>query len=160
MMTMYTTTTREAFVTLKDHKEDFATNPKVRLINPCKPEVGKVALKILANIVEEVKSKNRQLNQATNTKEVLDWFKAIRNKRIYKFITFDIVSFYPNITKELLEEALEWASQYINVTEQQKKVVLQASKSFLYCKGEPWVKRGNTNFDISMGPSMVPLLVR
>ena len=108
MMNMYTTTPREAFVTLKDHKEDFATNPKVRLINPCKPEVGKVALKILANIVEEVKSKNRQLNQATNTKEVLDWFKAIQNKRIYKFITFDIISFYPNITKELLEEVLQY----------------------------------------------------
>ena len=50
---MYTTTPREAFVTLKNHF-DFATYPKVRLINPCKPEVGKVALKILANIVEEV----------------------------------------------------------------------------------------------------------
>ena len=73
------------------------------------------------------------------------------NKRIYKLITFDIISFNPNITKELLEETLEWASQYINLTEQLKKMVLQASKSFLYCKGEPWVKRGNTNFDKSMG---------
>ena len=37
------------------------------------------------------------------------------------------------------------------MTVQQKKVVFQASKSFLYCKGEPWVKKGNTNFDVSMG---------
>ena len=37
------------------------------------------------------------------------------------------------------------------MTEQQKKVVFQASKSFLYSKGEPWVKKGNINFDIGMG---------
>ena len=80
---------------LKDHKEDFATNPKVRLINPTKPEIGRVAMKILDNIVKEIRSKNKQLNQATNTKEVLDWFKCIRNKRIFKFINFDIESFYP-----------------------------------------------------------------
>jgi hypothetical protein len=61
------------------------------------------------------------------------------------------VSFYPSITLELLEEALEWATQYVGVTEQQKKVIMQASKSFLYCKGEPWVKKGDSNFDIGMG---------
>ena len=37
------------------------------------------------------------------------------------------------------------------MTEQQKKVVFQASKSFLYSRGEPWVKKGDTNFDIGMG---------
>ena len=31
-----------AFITLKDHKEDFSNNPKCRLINPAKPELGKV----------------------------------------------------------------------------------------------------------------------
>ena len=106
---------------------------------------------ILDNIVKEVRSKNYKLNQATNTREVLDWFKSIKNKKIYKFINFDIESFYPSITPALLEEALEWATQYTSVTVQQKKVVFQASKSFLYSGGEPWVKKGNSNFDISMG---------
>ena len=114
-------------------------------------EVGRVAMKILDNIVKEIRSKNSKLNQATNTKSVLEWFKSIKNKKIYKFINFDIESFYPSITPALLEEALEWATQYTNVSEQQKKVVFQASKSFLYSKGEPWVKKGGTNFDISMG---------
>ena len=148
---MFATTPREAFITLKDHKEDFATNPKVRLINPCKAEIGRVAKQILDNLVKEIKSRNSQLNQATNTKSVLNWFKSIKNKSIYKFILFDIESFYPSITKELLEEALTWACQHINVTEQQKKIIMQASKTFLYSKGEPWVKKGETNFDISMG---------
>ena len=116
---MYKTTPREAFVTLKDHKSDFRTNPKVRLINPCKPEVGRVAMQILDNIVIVSKQKNEQLNLATNTKAVLNWFNSIKNKKIFKFILFDIVSFYPSITQELLEEALEWAAQYTNVTVQQ-----------------------------------------
>ena len=30
------TVPREAFVTVKDHKENFAVNPNVRLINPAK----------------------------------------------------------------------------------------------------------------------------
>ena len=37
------------------------------------------------------------------------------------------------------------------MTEQQRKVIFQASNSFLYSKGEPWVKKGDTNFDIGMG---------
>jgi hypothetical protein len=63
----------------------------------------------------------------------------------------NIISFYPSITLEILEQALEWVTQYTSVTVQQKKVVFQASKSFIYCKGEPWEKKGNTNFDVSMG---------
>ena len=148
---MFVTTPREAFITLKDHKSDFATNPKVRLINPTKPEVGRVAMQILDIMVKEIKDKNIHLNQATNTKAVLDWFKSIKNKKIFKFLVFDIESFYPSITLELLEEALEWAAQFTNVTDQQKKVVFQASKSFLFSRGAPWVKKGNTNFDIGMG---------
>jgi hypothetical protein len=37
------------------------------------------------------------------------------------------------------------------MTEQQKRIVFQASKSFLYNKGEAWVKKGDINFDIGMG---------
>ena len=66
----------------------------------------------------------------------MNWFKSIRNTNIYTFINFDIEAFYPNISPELFKEALEWSTQYIGMTEQQKKVVFQASKSFLYNKGE------------------------
>ena len=46
---------------------------------------------------------------------------------------------------------MEWATQYTNVTVQQKKVVMQASMSFLYSRNKPWVKKGGNNFDIGMG---------
>ena len=38
---------RDAFVTLKDHKENFRSNPKCRLINPVKSDVGQVSKHIL-----------------------------------------------------------------------------------------------------------------
>ena len=52
---MFVTTPRETFITLKDHKSDCATNPKVRLIKPTKPEVGRVAMQILDTMVKEIK---------------------------------------------------------------------------------------------------------
>jgi len=54
---VFKTTPREAFITLKDHKEDFEVNPKVRLLNPGKPEIGRPAMKILDNIVKNVREK-------------------------------------------------------------------------------------------------------
>jgi hypothetical protein len=34
---------REAFISLKDHKENFENNPNCRLINPAKSESGKLS---------------------------------------------------------------------------------------------------------------------
>lgn len=33
----------DTFITLNDHKPNFTTNPKCRLINPLKSELGKVS---------------------------------------------------------------------------------------------------------------------
>ena len=38
---------REAFISLKDHKENFENNPKCRLIKPAKSESGKLSKVIL-----------------------------------------------------------------------------------------------------------------
>ena len=38
---------REAFISLKDHKENFENNPKRRLINPAKTDLGKISKLIL-----------------------------------------------------------------------------------------------------------------
>ena len=34
---------RDAFITLKDHKENFRNHPICRLINPAKSEIGKIS---------------------------------------------------------------------------------------------------------------------
>ena len=43
---VFKTAPRNAFVTLKDHKPDFQTRPSVRLINPTKPVIGRIAMQI------------------------------------------------------------------------------------------------------------------
>ena len=71
---------RQAFITLKDHKENFAYNPTCRLINPAKSELGIVSKKILDSINNNIRRKTA-LNQWKNTAAVLDWFKAIPEKQ-------------------------------------------------------------------------------
>ena len=70
-----------AFITLKDHKSDFSTKPSVRLINPAKTDIGKVAKKMLDRIINEVRSSectgDNKLIQCRNTAEVLKWFKTL-----------------------------------------------------------------------------------
>ena len=89
--------------------------------------------------------------QWTNTTKVIDWFKSIQNKQMSKFIQFDIVGFYPNIKPTLLDDALTLAAGMVELSAQQRKIIFQARKSFLYLNGEPWVKKGENNFDVGMG---------
>ena len=74
---------------------------------------------------------------------VVNWFKDIKNKHGRHFIQFDIVSFYPSITPTLLDDALTWAAELVELTPQQTKIIFQSRKSFLYMNGEPWVKKGD-----------------
>ena len=45
---------REAFITLKDQKDNFRSNPTCRLINPAKTEIGIVSKQIVENINRNV----------------------------------------------------------------------------------------------------------
>ena len=147
---VFETTPRSAFVTVKDHKEDFNNNTKCRLINPAKPDLGKISKQILENVVNVVKSRT-QLKQWRNTDEVLTWFKSLTNKKRKSFIIFDICSFYPSITKNILKKALEWAKEFIDISEEDEDIVMKSKKSFLYTGSKAWVKKGEDNFDIGMG---------
>ena len=68
---------RDAFITLKDHKENFHDKPSCRrLINPAKSELGKIA-KFYINKIIRAKTKLRQWR---STKEVIAWFESLENK--------------------------------------------------------------------------------
>ena len=96
---VFATKKRSAFITLKDHKSDFSTNPSVRVINPTKPEIGRISKKILERIKVNIIT---QLKQWKNSVSVLDSFKLIPNKTNKSFIQFDIESYYSSITPEIL----------------------------------------------------------
>ena len=67
------------------------------------------------------------MNQWRNTKSVIEWFKAIKNKS--SFIKFDIVEFYPSLSK-----AIEYAQSVTTIEEKVIKTICHARKSLLFDK--------------------------
>ena len=129
------TAKREAFVTLKDHKPNFVNNPTCRLINPAKSEIVKISKEILDRINTNIIHK-LSLNQWKNTKAVLSWFNSLDDKDSCTFIAFDVVDFYPSISIDLLNAALDFASSYVTITDHERRIILHAKKSLLYNFGE------------------------
>ena len=114
-----TMTKRDAFITLKDHKPNFNNAPTCRLINPTKSEIGRISKEILQKIVKSV-AISTNVNLWRSTQSVLEWFNAIENKQNAAFICFDIVDFYPSITEKLLSEAIDFASEYVDISHRKK----------------------------------------
>ena len=92
------------------------------------------------------------LNEWKNTESVINWFKNIPNKHLYKFLMFDIKDIYPSIKENLLWGSIRFAKLYISKTNKDTEVVFHARKSILYYNDETWVKKGESNFDVSTGP--------
>ena len=147
---VFKTANRECFVTLKDHKDNFKNNPKCRLLNPTKCEVGKVSQQILTKKLNIIRRKTG-LKQWKNVYSVIEWFKTLKNKKNLSFIVFDVVNYYPSITLELLMKALMWARQFVDISDEEIDIIVETKKSILYMNGEFWTKKGDTNFDVAQG---------
>ena len=141
---------KEAFITLKDHKENFASNLPCRLINPAKSEMGKISKRILDDILTNVKQKT-SVNLWKNTAAVTNWFSRINRKKNCTFICFDIVDFYPSISEDLLNRALDFAGKYTEISSMDKEIILNARKSMLFGQEKEWIKKGTGLFDVTMG---------
>ena len=98
------------FITIQDHKENFLNNPTVRLINSAKNELGSSSKSILDNIIKRLCT-SLYINQSKNTAKVIEWFERIEQKRLYKFVIFDIKDFYPSIQEQLLNKGLRFAQK-------------------------------------------------
>ena len=144
------TAQKQAFITLKDHKDNFHNIPKYRLINPTKSEIGKISKQILENINAHTRTATK-LNQWKNTNEVIAWYNNIDNKHKNSFLCFEICEFYPSITEELLHKALDFASRYITISDQDRHIIIHKRRSLLYDKQTPWHKMTNPDFDVTMG---------
>ena len=140
-----------AYITLKDHKDNFRSAHPCRLINPCKSEIGKISKSILENINRNL-LKLLQVNQWRNSESVIKWFYSIENKSQCKFIQLDIAEFYPSISEEILDNAILFAQQYIHIPEKDLRIIKHCRKSLLYNNNEPWKKKNTEScFDVTMG---------
>ena len=143
-----TTAKRESFITLKDHKPNFRNKPTCRLINPCKPELGRVSKQIVENIFHEEKVKT-QMKQWRNTCDI-NWFNNIKDKTSQTMTCLDICDLYRSISSSLLQKSLTFASQYTSITEEEMHIITQTKKTTLYKDGTPWAKK-SSDFDVTMG---------
>ena len=141
-------TTKKCFLKIKDHKPNFPNNVKCRLINPANNQLGKVSQKILRDVVEKLINKT-QLNLWKNTDKVLDWFKSA-DKTKARFVKFDIVDFYPSISKELLNKALSFAMSHVPISDQDLEIINHTKDSLLFDENGCWRKKSGI-FDITMG---------
>ena len=83
--------------------------------------------------------------------EVIEWFTNLRCKLSLTFVVFDIVDFYPSISLALLNEALDFAQQFVEITTQNRDIILHARKSILFSEKKVWNKQTNPDFDVTMG---------
>ena len=101
------------FVTLKEHKDNFCSNPTCRLINPSKNKIGKVSKQLVEKINSDIIVK-LQLSQWHNTDALLKWLNNITDKSNCYFIQFNIKEFYPSITQKVLHQTFKFAKQDTN----------------------------------------------
>ena len=66
----------QSCATLKDHKENFQKNPKCRLINPAKTEIGIVSKHYIDHVNKFIREK-LDINQWRNTKAVITLLQNI-----------------------------------------------------------------------------------
>ena len=141
---------RESFVTIKDHKQNFQNTGACRLLNPTKTEIGKISKQILEKVNSVVRDKSG-LQQWKNTKSTLDWFINLQQKQSLNFIQFDIKDFYPSINEDLLLNAINFARQFIDISDEQQNIIFSCRRSILVHSGDTWEKVINKNFDVTQG---------
>ena len=150
---------KPAYITLKDHKDDFLNKPKCRLINPAKTQIGKISKQLLEKLNSELRAVTG-LQQWRSTEEVLKWFTQLKNKSRHTFMQTDIVEYYPSISSTLLDQAFIFAGQKLrrNIDQETIHIVKHARNAFLYTNPKeghiedriPWRKKSGP-FDVTMG---------
>ena len=72
-------------------------------------------------------------------------FKKVR------FLKFDIEEFYPSISPELLDRALEYVRSITEITDEEELILKTCRESLLFNDSKSWVKKSKKNFDVTMG---------
>ena len=121
----------EAFIFVKDHKEEFPNSPSFRLTNPSKLEIGKISKYFLDKINKSLLS-NTKVNQWKNTSDAISWFKNINTKKQSSIVNFDVENFFQSISEKLLIDPIDLAKSSANITEQDLSIIMQSRKTLLF----------------------------
>ena len=61
---------------------------------------------------------------------------------------FDIIDFYPSITKNILINSINYARKYVDITNEQYEIILACMKTVIKNNETRWIKSGLGNFDV------------
>ena len=67
------------------------------------------------------------------------------------------MSYYPNISRKLLSDALNWAKQFVAITDQDEKIIFQSCRAVLVSDDKIWIKKGESSeekFAVTIGSFM------
>ena len=79
-------------------------------------------------------------------------------KSCLSFVNFNIESFYPSISLNLFQQAIDFVREKVDITDTDNSIIMQARKALLFHDGIPWVKLSdNEYFDVLMGLYMTTL---
>ena len=125
----------QSFITLKYDKENFQKNPKCRLINPAKSEIGIVSKHYIDHVNKSIREK-LNVNQWRKRQAVITWFKDIKSNSISSFIKFGTVDFYLSISKDLLLKAINVSKSVTPVQNKFTETILHSRKALLFNKND------------------------
>ena len=121
----------QAYITVKDGKKGFTNNPSFRLIIPSQSDIGRLSKKTLDKTNQRV-IRETKFNQWINTNTVIAWFKSLREKSSLSLVNFDIESFYLSISLNLVQSAIDFAQEKVDITVTDISITMQARKMLLF----------------------------
>lgn len=80
----------------------------------------------------------------------MNLFKKIKNKNKYNFIRFNIKDFSSSISKNLIEDFVNFARQHIQIRRGYFSIIQHTKKSLLYSMEVPWQKNNTNLFDVAI----------
>ena len=79
------------------------------------------------------------------------WLESHDTRQRQSFTNFNVESFYPSISKDLVHKALQWAKQRVTIPETEEEVITTACNKVLFKDKGIWEKISSGSHDITMG---------
>ena len=92
-----------------------------------------------------------KINQWKNRVSAIKWFNSLKVKHLMKLVMCDIKDFYVSIMQDLLNKALNFASEYIYISKYNINVINHGRKSLLFDGSNTWIKKQGGLFDVLIG---------
>ena len=106
---------------------------------------------ILENIVTQALEKAPHLNLWQSTQQAINWFKELPKDKKLSYIRYDIEGYYPSVTEETLDKALDLAKTFVHISDNDIHIIKTARENFVIHNGQPWKRKKTNGFDVTMG---------